>query len=52
MRVPTEANIADDPSRERYELLEKLGAIRRQATLEPAFVNAQCWEHLSLKSSK
>ena len=26
-RVPTECNIADDPSRERYDLLHELGAV-------------------------
>ncbi len=36
-RVPTKDNIADGPSREEYELLEELGAVKRSATMDQGF---------------
>jgi len=48
MRVPTSENIADDPSREDYCLLEKLGAVRSKPVLDNVFWHAQTWAALSL----
>ena len=51
MRVPTKDNIADDPSREDYELLWRIGAARVEAMLEDVFLQAQTWQALSLCGS-
>ena len=47
-RVASKDNIADDPSRERYELLRALGAKRLRPRLHERFMEAQGWESLSL----
>ena len=47
-RVPSKDNIADDPSRERYCLLRRMGAIEVKPFLHPSFVKAQAWESLSV----
>ena len=47
-RVPTADNIADDPSRERYDLLRRMGAVRLPPHLSREFRNAQCWRALSI----
>ena len=47
-RVPTKDNISDDPSRERYVLLESIGAVWMNAWLHPTFESAQAWSALSL----
>jgi len=47
-RVPTKDNISDDPSRERYTLLNGIGAIRLEPWLHPTFEAAQTWKALSL----
>ena len=47
-RVPTKENIADDPSREDYELLEELQAVRVKAKFEACFLDPGAWEALRL----
>ena len=47
-RVPTKDNIADDPSRERYGLLQRMGAIEIKPFLHPSFVASQAWVSLSV----
>ena len=47
-RVPTKDNISDDPSRERYVLLDRVKAIRLAPWLHPTFASAQSWAALSL----
>ena len=49
-RVPTKENIADDPSREHYDLLHKLpgGAKWVPPVLHPTFERPAAWESLSL----
>ena len=66
MRVPTDKNLADLPSRsapqeacekcsvslharECYQLLEALGMLRVKPILHDAYMEAQTWEHLSLR---
>lgn len=51
MRVTTKDNIADDPSREDYELLWRIGAARVEAVLEDVFLHAQTWQASSLCGS-
>ena len=46
-RVPTKVNIADLPSRESYELLRAIGAIRVAPKLGARYLEAQTWEALS-----
>jgi len=48
-RVPTAENIADDPSREHYALLEKVGAVRIDPILDNCFVCPESWEALKLR---
>lgn len=48
-RVPTKENLADDPSRERYSLLEMLGAVRMEPFLHHSFELAQTWNALSVR---
>jgi len=45
-RVPTKENIADDPSRERYSLLKKLGAVWKEPALHERFRDPSTWEAL------
>ena len=47
-RVPTKENIADDPSRERYGLLELMQARRVRPFLDKVFLESQTWESLSV----
>ena len=47
-RVPTKENIADDPSREDYKLLEELQAVRVKAKFEACFLDPGAWEALRL----
>ena len=47
-RVPSKENLADDPSREKYDLLRGLSATWREPHLCPAFVAPQTWEALSI----
>ena len=50
-RVPSADNLADDPSREKYDLLEgpgSLGATRLEPYLCPFFEAAQTWQALSV----
>ena len=51
-RVPTKLNIADLPSRESYDLLNRIGAKWVPAHLGVAFRNAQTWESLSILGLK
>ena len=48
-RVPTKDNISDLPSREQYELLDKLGASWRKPWLDDMFWRPDAWAALSLK---
>ena len=45
-RVPTKLNLADDPSREYYVLLERMGAIRREPRIDPRFLQRDAWASL------
>ena len=47
-RVASKDNIADDPSRERYELLRALGAKWLRPKMHERFMSAQDWDSLSL----
>ena len=47
-KVPTKENMSDDPSREKYNLLEKLGAIHVRPRLSQLFRQAQTWSALSI----
>ena len=48
-RVPTKDNIADDPSRERYDLIMKLpNIVIEKAFLDDVFLLSQTWEALSV----
>ena len=49
-RVPTKENLADDPSREKYDLLERMGVMRCEPRLDAAYVAPQAWAALSLRS--
>ena len=51
VRVPTEVNIADLPSREKYDLMKGLGAKKVSAFLSDAFKDAQAWQSLAIKQS-
>ena len=48
-RVLTEANIADDPSRESYTLLKAIGVRCVETRLDERFWNPTAWEALSLR---
>ena len=51
-RVPTDENIADDPSREDYALLEELGATW-QAPVIPAYLtDTTLWEQIVLSDQR
>ena len=50
-RVPTDDNIADDPSREDYELLKVLGATQIDPRMHPRFLEYRSWESISIRSS-
>ena len=45
-----QVNLADDPSREDYAILEDLEAIRLPPVLDPVFAEPQAWESVSLAS--
>ena len=45
-RVPTKLNLADDPSREDYKLLARMGAIRREPWIDPRFLQRDTWVSL------
>ena len=47
-RVPSEDNLSDDPSREKYNLLHALKAIHVEPWLCPSFAAAQTWQALSI----
>jgi hypothetical protein len=49
-RVPSEFNVADLPSRGEYQLLQKIGASRVKARLDPIFWRPGAWESLSVVS--
>ena len=48
VRVASKENLADDPSRERYALLEQCGALSVAPKLDQRFSNAQAWESLMI----
>ena len=50
LRVPSKDNISDDPSREKYDLVEKVGAKFVEPVLAPMYANAQTWEALAITS--
>ena len=45
-RVPSKLNLADDPSREDYRLLERMGAVRRKPWIDPRFLQRDAWASL------
>ena len=47
-RVSSKDNIADDPSRERYQLLKEIGAKPLCPKIHRRFLDAQSWESLSI----
>ena len=47
-RVPTNDNIAELPSRGKYQLLHKIGAEAVEAKLDAAFCKPTAWEALAL----
>ena len=47
MRVPTDDNIADEPSREYYDTLWRLNARRVPPLLDDVFKSMQAWDSLS-----
>ena len=47
MRVPTDDNIADEPSREHYDTLWRMKAKRVTPVLDETFQSPQAWESLS-----
>ena len=47
-RVASKENIADDPSREGYSLVEKMGAKYVRPMIHKRFEDAQGWDALSL----
>ena len=49
-RVPTDDNIADLPSRECYDLVERLGGVRIEAKLDDMFCAPEAWSSLSAES--
>ena len=49
VRVPTDVNLADLPSREKYDLLQRVGAKQVSAFLSDAFKDAQSWTSLAIK---
>ena len=49
LRVPTDDNLADLPSRECYKFLGYLGIKRVEALLDKVYLQAQPWEQLSLR---
>ena len=50
-RVPTDDNIADLPSREKYGLLERIGAVHTEPFLGPEFWHPEAWEALSVRQA-
>ena len=48
-RVPTDENIADLPSREKYQLLWAMGAKHRKPHLDRRFWYPEAWESVSLQ---
>lgn len=51
-RVPTQFNIADDPSREHYCLLNSLGAVPVRPVLEDVFCAPQAWASVQLSKCR
>ncbi len=49
VRVPSDDNISDLPSREEYELIEYLGAKFKRPELASPTWNVESWEALSLR---
>ena len=47
-RVPSKDNISDDPGRERYNLMQRIGAQFVEPVLKPMYRHAQAWEALTL----
>ena len=47
-RVASKENLSDDPSREKYDLLQKLEATWVEPRLDRCFKEAQTWESLSV----
>jgi len=48
-RVPTHENLSDNPSREEYEVLQRLGAVFVQPHLSRNFRQVSAWEALSIR---
>ena len=49
-RVPTDDNIADLPSREDYDLLERIGAQWLPPVIDEAFLEPAAWSALTVKN--
>ena len=49
LRVPTDDNIADLPSRNAYALLNQLGARSTPAVLAEQYLDVQTWQSLTLR---
>ena len=47
-RVASKENLSDDPSREKYDLLQKLKAVWVEPHLDKQFRAPQAWESLSI----
>ena len=47
-RVASKDNISDEPSREKYDLMKRLNAVRVEPRLSSEFREAQTWEALSI----
>ena len=52
LRVASKQNLSDDPSRERYSLLDRVGAVKVPPVLDGRFLNAQAWESLSVTAHR
>ena len=46
LRVATEDNIADLPSRLDFELLERIGAVERTPRLDATYMKPETWQVL------
>ena len=51
-RVPSKENLSDDPSRERYSLLESIRAVWVKPWLHPSFEHPKAWESLRVVEGK
>ena len=52
LRVGSKQNLSDDPSRERYGLLDKIGATKIPPVLDECFLDAQAWDSLAITAHR